>query len=237
MKRDPQPKVICIGWHKTGTSTIGLALLKLGYEVLGAREDMAEPLLKGNTSIPIELAGQYDALQDVPWAALYKKLDKAYPNSKFILTLRDEVSWLNSAKKHFKNYNIPLHQWLYGEGVLQGNEELYLKRYREHYSEIETYFKNREDDLLVMDFKKGDGWGKLCRFLDKPIPKKAFPHENKGKHSLNRKDRFVKSIKSIIPKAFRKWRVVILEKLGLHQGRDRFNNSKINRAERKKRKL
>jgi len=231
-----QPKVICIGWHKTGTSTMGLALLELGYKVLGAREDMAKYLLKGDITTPLKLAGKFDALQDVPWAALYKELDKAYPGSKFILTLRDEDSWLNSAKKHFKDYNIPLHEWLYSDGVLEGNEELYLNRYKKHYAEIKTYFAGREKDLLVMNFKEGDAWEKLCGFLDKPLPKKAFPHENKGNHSLNTKEKLIRVIRNGIPKPIRKLRVKVLEKLGLHHGTDRFNNSNVNRAERKDRK-
>lgn len=229
-----KPKVICIGWHKTGTSSMGSALLKLGYKVLGAREDMAYPLLKGDVETPINTAAEFEALQDMPWAALYKELDLAYPNSKFILTLRDEESWLNSAQMHFKNIDIPLHQWLYGNGVLEGNEQLYLKKYRTHHSEVINYFKGREQDLLIMDFSKGDGWKKLCHFLDKPIPKIKFPHENKGKHSLNKVEKFLRAIRKITPGPIQKFRVIILKKLGIHHNTDRFNNSKINKIEQNK---
>ena len=34
-----------------------------------------------------------------------------------------------------------------------------------------------KEKLLV--FKLEDGWKPLCEFLDKPIPTKPFPHENK----------------------------------------------------------
>jgi hypothetical protein len=43
-------------------------------------------------------------------------------------------------------------------------------------------------------------------------------------------------IRNIIPNPIRKIRVLLLEKLGLHKGRDRFNNTQYNRAEREKRK-
>ncbi|MBV6653144.1 MAG: hypothetical protein KI786_05280, partial [Mameliella sp.] len=128
-----KPRVFCIGWHKTGTTTMGLALLELGYTVLGARLDMAEPLLEGDLSTPLEEAGKYDALQDVPWSALYKELDQQYPGSKFILTVREEATWLNSASKHFKDSYVALHEWLYGTGALKGNESAYLERYQQHY--------------------------------------------------------------------------------------------------------
>ncbi len=39
-----------------------------------------------------ELVAQYDAFQDNPWPIIYKGLDVKYPDSKFILMLRDPDS-------------------------------------------------------------------------------------------------------------------------------------------------
>ena len=78
-KRSNEPRVFCIGWHKTGTSTLGLALIKLGYSVLGCRLDMVHPLRRGELDSVLELAGRYDAVQDVPWACLFKELDQRFP--------------------------------------------------------------------------------------------------------------------------------------------------------------
>jgi len=33
-----------------------------------------------------------------------------------------------------------------------------------------------------MDITKGDGWDKLCKFLEKPKPDVSFPHKNKGRY-------------------------------------------------------
>ena len=82
--------------HKTGTTSLGLALLKLGYSVLGARIDLGEKLSEGRIEEVLEIAEPFDALQDVPWALLYKELDEKFPNSKFILTVREEEKWLKS---------------------------------------------------------------------------------------------------------------------------------------------
>ena len=229
------PKVICIGWHKTGTSTMGDALLVLGYNVVGARLDLADSLMDNNIKEAIDIAREYEALQDVPWAALYKELDQAFPNSKFILTVREEQAWLNSAKKHFKNSYTDMRQWLYGNGVLEGNEGLYLKRYRAHYQGIKAYFKDRPEDLIVMDFEKGDSWEKLCTFLNHPIPQKAFPHSNKGKHSYTLKDQIVYRLRKLSPDWLRQLRIETLVKLGYTDKRDRFNNKQYNSAEGKKR--
>lgn len=234
-KKPHQPRVFCIGWHKTGTSTMGLALLKLGYTVLGARLDMDQSLLKGDLSPALEEAGKYDALQDVPWAALYQELDQQYPGSKFILTVREEEAWLNSASKHFKDTYVSLHEWLYGEGVLLGNEELYLQRYRQHNEAVKQYFMGRSD-FIEMNLAAGDGWGKLCKLLGEPIPRKAFPHSNKGKHSYTWSDKVKHAVKGIVPKGLRKKRVEVLERLGLHTGRNRFNNHYQNRKWREENK-
>jgi len=225
------PKVICIGWHKTGTSTMGYALLKLGYTVLGARLDMVYPLQKKDVATPLKLAGEFDALQDVPWANLYKELDDAYPGSKFVLTVREESAWLNSASKHFGGKYYKMHEWIYGQGVLKGNEEIYLQHFRKHYEEVNSYFKEREQDLLIMDLSKGDGWEKLCRFLDRPIPESPFPHANKGKHSLSAKEKLVRKLKKIAPLPLRQCVVNYLEKKGYHNRRDVFNNWEANKNE------
>tara|TARA_B110000211_G_C14089961_1_gene558494 strand:- start:4766 stop:5479 length:714 start_codon:yes stop_codon:yes gene_type:complete len=237
MKNSKLPKVICIGWHKTGTSTLGDALIDLGYSVTGAREDLAYSLLDGDIDPSIEVAKNFQALQDVPWAALYQELDKAFPSSKFILTTREEQAWLNSAKKHFKNKNYKLHQWLYGNGIIEGNEKIYLERYRQHYESVKTYFKDRPDDLLVMNFSKGDAWEKLCTFLNKPIPKKTFPHSNKGKHSFTLKDKIINRIRKLSPYWLRRLRIKVLVKFGVPDRNDRFNNKLYNNLERQKREI
>lgn len=230
------PKIICIGWHKTGTTTIGDALLTLGYSVTGCREDLAYPLLDGNIKPAIEIATTFDAVQDVPWAALFEELDLAFPNSKFIITKREELSWLNSAKKHFKDSDIKLHEWIYGTGILEGNEAIYLERYRKHYKDIETYFKNRPNDFIIMDLKQGDGWVKLCKFLNKPIPKKKFPHSNKAPDNFTLKDKIINKLRHLAPNWLRLFRIKILILLGYPDRRDRFKNKKFNQIEQSKRK-
>lgn len=230
-----KPRVICIGWHKTGTSTLGAALLRLGYSVLGCRLDAYYPLISGETEAALRIADPFDALQDVPWAALYKELDARFPNSKFILTVRDEEGWLRSAARHFGNTPIPLHGWLYGEPSLVGNEDLYLARYRRHNDDVRRYFAARPDDLLIMDLTAGDGWMKLCAFLDEPAPSVPFPIENAAPASLRgrRKLRYV--ARTYAPRFVRRFwftlRLALLRARGRPDPRNRFNNFPQNRIE------
>jgi hypothetical protein len=44
---------------------------------------------------------------------------------------------------------------------------------------VKEYFRDRPDDLLVMNICAGEGWEKLCPFLGLAIPKVKFPHEFK----------------------------------------------------------
>ena len=231
-----QQKVFCIGWHKTGTSTLGLALIKLGYSVLGCRLDMVHPLRRAELDQVLELAGRYDAVQDVPWACLFKELDQRYPSSKFILTSREETSWLESAARHFGSTDIPLHEWIYGEGRLAGNEELYLERFRAHYQEVYRYFRDRPNDLLVLDFQAGDRWDKLCQFLSIKVPDFKFPHENKSPNRRNFKERLMGALRDSSPPRIRRaifeLRLRIRKAQGLQDPRNRFHNFRENRLER-----
>ena len=182
-----KPKVFCIGFHKTGTSSLGIALEKLGYRVtasFGTKDpDIAETML----ARAFELAEQYDAFQDNPWPILYRELDERYPGSKFIMTIRSPESWIRSQVNDFALTETPMRRHIYGEGAgcPEGNEEIYVARYERHNREVLEYFRDRPDDLIVMDLPQGDGWEKLCAFLGEPVPAEPFPRANQA--SLSRR--------------------------------------------------
>ena len=180
-------KVIGIGFHKTGTSTLRSVLTELGYEVLGARPDLASNLFNQEFEEVITLTESYDAFQDNPWPLLYKELDKRYPNSKFILTLRNEEKWIKSSVNYFGTRDTEMRRWIYGMGHPQGYENLYLEKYKNHNREVIAYFSKRKNDLLIIDWEKNIGWQELCEFLDEPIPNKPLPHVNKGDYSEKNK--------------------------------------------------
>ena len=39
------------------------------------------------------------------------------------------------------------------------------------------YFKDRPEDLLIIDICSGEGFSKLADFLDRPVPAAPFPHK------------------------------------------------------------
>ena len=44
--------------------------------------------------------------------------------------------------------------------------------------DVLSYFRDRSDDILILDIISGDGWEKLCPFLDRDIPDVPFPKTN-----------------------------------------------------------
>lgn len=88
-----QGKIIGVGFQKTGTSSLREALKILGFRVKDTTSRALIPILKGDYQKLLSLLEGYDAAEDTPWYMIYKELDELIPNSKFILTLRDEQSW------------------------------------------------------------------------------------------------------------------------------------------------
>ncbi|HIP22385.1 MAG TPA: hypothetical protein EYG79_02145 [Rhodobacteraceae bacterium] len=180
-------KVFCIGFQKTGTSSLSKALQALGFTVGDAIKVLNRTV---NWRAPdprpeiikkvLAVVEGVDALQDSPCAFIYRELDAAHPGSKFILTIRDTDDWLESYRRFFSDKNNPLRRWMYGVERFSGHEATYRQIFEAQNAEIIEYFAGRPDDFLVMDLGKGDGWLKLVNFLGEGALK-PFPHTNKGK--------------------------------------------------------
>ena len=93
-------KVFGIGFHRTGTSSLGRALEQLGYNVCGNFIHNETNLGDTLHQRAYDMAERYDAFQDFPWPLLYRELDKRYPGSRFILTTRNTDAWVRSVLKH-----------------------------------------------------------------------------------------------------------------------------------------
>jgi len=162
--------------------------------------------LESNELEPIfAVAKHYNAFADNPWSILYQEVDNQFPGSKFILSIRDEEEWLKSAVNYFQGYETEIRRFVYGAASPLGNEELYLEKYRKHNKAVLEYFKNRPQDLLLIDIEKDLNWNKLCSFLGKSIPSVSFPHENKARlkelgelKPINKKTLSIKRLKGFI---------------------------------------
>jgi hypothetical protein len=139
----------------------------------------------GENSFNFDDLAEYESVSDLPIGLYYPEIDKLYPGSKFILTLRDEDEWIASARHHFdgKKANQTIHTWnkmrLQVYGCIIFDEDKFRATYRNHVQSVREYFKDRPDDLLEVNLCKESDWKPICEFLGFEIPAKSFPHKNK----------------------------------------------------------
>lgn len=184
-------RIFGIGLHKTATSSLHVALQILGLDAAHwitprwARSIWEEMRAAGRSPT---LERHY-ALTDLPLPLLYRELDRAYPGSRFILTMRNEADWLRSVEQHWSPANPWRASWdedcfthrchteLYGRKSFDA--QTFRARYWRHNYEVLAYFKNRPNDLLVLDIDEDTKWDGLCGFLDKPNPSVPYPKANR----------------------------------------------------------
>lgn len=178
------PKVFCVGFQKTGTTSLYFALKTLGLRVTGSvgLDLSAEELAANGAALCIETMRDFDAAEDMPWPLYFRELDKAYPGSKFILSVRDADAWHASIDRHFGDVDTPMHRFVYGAdaGRARGAKARWVERMIAHEIDVKSHFANRPDDLLVMDLEAGDDWTPLCAFLGVEIPPQPFPRKNRA---------------------------------------------------------
>jgi hypothetical protein len=184
-------RVFGIGMMKTGTTSLHEAFQTLGFD--SGHWKSAEwaktiwwEMNKWGRSRTLE---QDQALCDNPIPILYEKLDRAYPGSKFILTVRDEDEWIRSME-NFWTYEGNPRRWTWDvdgfshkmHGIIYGqiefNEKIFRERYRKHNSEVENYFDGRPD-FLRLKVNGETSMEELCRFLGRPVVNTKFPHQHK----------------------------------------------------------
>lgn len=168
---DYSPKLICIGFNKTGTSSCGKAFELLGYRNLSYDQNIWRELYKkGRYDELIQIASKYDSFDDLPWLKedMIVLLDKKFPGSKFVYLEREEESWKKS-----------IYNWTYKEKGHYPDMEKVLGEYKAHRNFVLDYFKERPLDLLKLNVSSEDAFATLAGFLGKKAPQRAMPHENK----------------------------------------------------------
>ncbi|MDJ0707871.1 MAG: sulfotransferase [Leptolyngbyaceae cyanobacterium MO_188.B28] len=160
-----------IGLPRTGTKTFCEALKLLGYE-------------KVQHNPSFDKLATLEAASDIGCVIFYKYLDYKHAGSKFVLCTRDLESWIESVKFICEKYPSTdkdiaiLRRMLLYESVTFDRKK-FIDAYHRHHADVRRYFRDRPNDLLEMNLIEGDGWEKLCPFLELPVPDVPFPHFNK----------------------------------------------------------
>lgn len=173
-KPNYEAKVFCIGFMKTGTTSLGKSLEQLGYRNSTFNYTVyRDYYLNGKLDQVLDYTARFDSFDDVPWSkeAFIPILDEKFPNSKFIYLERDEESWKKS-----------LINWSYNITKKPVDVEKYLNNFRNHKTFILDYFKNRPaNEFIILNIQDKDGFKKLADFLGKETNQAVFPHYNKTK--------------------------------------------------------
>lgn len=188
-------KIFCIGMNKTGTSSLHAAFLKLGiksihhgfsdYKTLREHLESAsyieKTILKNEKEDRklLDSIDEYEAYSDIgPLINRFEILDSQYPNSKFIYTNRNTLKWIDSRKRHVLRNIENKNKQLYESNFCNIEEEKWLERKFLHLDRVKKYFRNRPNDLLIINVTEGDGYEKLCPFLRFEMIQEQFPEKN-----------------------------------------------------------
>jgi hypothetical protein len=171
-------KIFGIGISRTGTLSLSVALQHLGIPTIHWPTTMAD-------------ISKFRGATDTTIACRFKELDLIFPNSLFIYTERNKISWLRSVMRHYQR-RTKAHQLpdgarefaqeatirIYGRTQPAGCD--FLEAYERHHAGVLDYFGDRPKRLLRINILRGGAWEQLCQFLDAPTPKIPFPHKNKS---------------------------------------------------------
>lgn len=177
-----RPKIFCVGFHKTGTTSLYAALTELGLRTSGTigHKLTADRLAREGAALCVSVARRFDAVEDMPWPIFFRELDEAYPKSKFILTTREAEAWHRSVDNHFGDVDSEMHRFIYGKasGRARENKARWIEVMTAHNETVRAHFRDRPGDFLEMDLFAGDGWEKLAPFVGAPVPASPFPVKN-----------------------------------------------------------
>jgi hypothetical protein len=198
-------KVFCIGFPKTGTTSLGRALEELGYRLGDQRQ--------GELLLPAYAAGDFDkivdfcltadAFQDAPFCypLTYLALEEAYPSARFLLSVRDSAEqWYESLVRFhgdlFAGGRVPVKDdlvratycypgfvweavcavWKTPEDDVYNKPSL-MAQYESHNAGVRNHFRIKTNFLELNLAGKG-AYCKLCEFLGKEPAALDFPHLN-----------------------------------------------------------
>jgi hypothetical protein len=180
------PKIICVGQPKTGTKTLAEIFTLLGIKV------SSNPNIYkiNNISYLQKNLEIFDFFHDIPYSFNYELIDKQYPDSKFILTIRDENDWFKSLinYQHIPNMSscYLLNVMYHHEIILNEHKEDVIDLYQKYNNDVITYFKNTPEKLLIINLcdknknkNETDIIQKICQFTNLKTPNNfVLPHVN-----------------------------------------------------------
>jgi hypothetical protein len=195
--------VIGAGFGRTGTASLQQALQLLGYNKCYHMREIRERVEDTKVwhaamdGMPVDwdtLFADYQATVDWPGCTFYQALMRHYPKAKVILTVRDPDRWHASAMQTIYGVrSIPLSEFGPLAEVLRELRPMqdhviwngtFHGRFADKQYAIDVLHRHNDEVKRVVPperllvYEVSQGWGPLCRFLDRPVPAEPFPHLN-----------------------------------------------------------
>ena len=188
-------KIFCIGFYKTGTTTLFEALRILGYHAVNGDKPGSYPGADDGATLIRQIdAGDcrlptfemFDAFTDNPYFRIWREIYALYPDARYVLTVRDEPAWIASVVRFYRDRRIrPMRLWMFGKHADPSRDaesrQAWLDAYRAHNAAVREFFAGRQGQYLEIDPTREPGWDRLCAFLGAPIPAQPWPHANARK--------------------------------------------------------
>ncbi|QBI54890.1 sulfotransferase family protein [Streptomonospora litoralis] len=200
-------KVIGVGFGRTGTYSLKLALEELGYGPCDHMYEVAEhpprirqwlDIIEDRSADWDGLFAGYNAAVDWPTAAYWRELAEHYPEAKLVLTVRDPQRWYESTQATiFKRSPLtrPL-TWLAERQSPDLRSFLAMDRKSVQERVFDRTLHDRDHLISVykrhiaevqaeipperlLTYEVGQGWKPLCEFLEVPQPETEFPRRNR----------------------------------------------------------
>lgn len=165
------PKIFCVSYQRTGTTSVGQFFKDFGYKVAGYDRQRSS-----NWSVK-RFIGDYESIfkskefkehqvfEDNPWFEqdFYKVLYHKFPSAKFVLFTRDADKWFDSMVSHSKGKTL---------GNTFRHSKIY-KREREYYNQfpdLNLYKKiNKIDNLLDLNETHREHYKEIYNLRNKEV--------------------------------------------------------------------
>jgi len=201
-------RVIGVGFGRTGTASLKIALERLGagpcYHMFEIAEhpERARGWLAAARGEPVDwdtvLAG-FESTVDWPGAAFWRELIATFPEAKVILTERDPESWYDSVARTiypmFGSRTDP--RAIRARATVPGLDVMtdFTRRLIWDGPFFGGRFEDRDHAIAVFEAHNAAvrkevpadrllvcgadvGWSTLCEFLGVPVPDEPYPHLN-----------------------------------------------------------
>jgi hypothetical protein len=130
---------------------------------------------------------EVDAFLDAPFHMNYQLLFENFKNSLFILTVRNENSWVESWRKHHYLRAISLDEnksTTRHKRFSFGKKNHWVRNFKTHNEEVTKFMTEEKGNFLVIDVAEKGSPQKVNDFLKCDLKINEFPHENKTSKSV-----------------------------------------------------